>query len=109
VAPSGGVPQSATNTTAQATPPTASPLEQGKKLFISGCANCHGMDGTGSLMRGMMPNIGDLTSPELHNKLKDEDIERTISNGKDKMPPFKEVFKPDQIKLIVAYVRTLKK
>jgi mono/diheme cytochrome c family protein len=103
------VQQSGAAATGQATPPPLTPLEQGKKLFISGCANCHGMDGTGSLMRGMMPNIGDLTSPDLHNKLKDEDIEKTIGNGKDKMPPFKEVFKPDQIKLIVTYVRSLKK
>jgi mono/diheme cytochrome c family protein len=87
----------------------ASPLDQGKKLFMTGCMNCHGPDGTGALMRAMLPNIGDLSSPELHARLKDDDIEKMIMNGKDKMPPFKDVFKPDQIKLIVSYVRTLKK
>ena len=73
------------------------------------CANCHGPDGTGAMMRQMMPKIGDLTSPEMHGRMKDADITALITTGRDKMPPFGSVFKPEQIQAIVAYVRTLKK
>jgi mono/diheme cytochrome c family protein len=86
-----------------------SATEAGKKLYLGGCASCHGPDGTGALMRQMLPNIGDLTSAEMHARLSDEDIAMKIAKGKDKMPPFENVFKPEQIKQIVAYVRTLKK
>jgi mono/diheme cytochrome c family protein len=86
--------------------PTA---EAGKALYMQGCANCHGLDGSGAAMRAMMPKLGDLTSAEMHGRMKDADIETLITNGRDKMPPFGSVFKPDQIKSIIAYVRTLKK
>jgi mono/diheme cytochrome c family protein len=95
--------------TTAATPPSSSGTDEGKRLYLTGCANCHGLDGSGSMMRQMLPNIGDLTSPETHKKLSDADIAERIAKGKDKMPPFESVFKPDQIKAIVAYVRTLKK
>ena len=56
----------------------------------------------------MLPKIGDLTSAEMHARLKDEDIAALITTGRDKMPPFGGVFKPEQIQSIIAYVRTLK-
>jgi mono/diheme cytochrome c family protein len=88
----------------------ASPeLAEGKRLFLVACANCHGPDGTGQMMRQMMPKIGDLTSAELHGRMSDADIIALATNGRDKMPAFKDTFKPEQIQLIVGYVRTLKK
>jgi mono/diheme cytochrome c family protein len=93
-----------------AQPVAAAPsVDEGKKLYFTGCANCHGPDGTGAMMRGMMPKIGDLTSAETHGRLKDDDIATLIKTGRDKMPPFGSVFNENQIKSIVAYVRTLKK
>ncbi|MCK6549349.1 cytochrome c [Myxococcota bacterium] len=83
--------------------------EVGRVLFMRTCANCHGPDGTGSLMRAMLPKIGDLTSAEMHGRLKDEDIITLITNGRDKMPALATVLNPQQIKDVVAYVRTLKK
>lgn len=83
--------------------------DAGKTFYMQGCVTCHGPDGTGSMMRQMMPKIGDLTSAEMHGRLKDADIEALITNGRDKMPPFGGVFKPDQIKSIIMYVRTMKK
>jgi len=65
------------------------------------------MDGTGAMMRQMLPKIGDLASSEMHTRLKDDDIAVMIKNGRDKMPPFGSVFKDDQIAQIVAYVRSL--
>jgi mono/diheme cytochrome c family protein len=86
----------------------ASP-DEGKRLYFTACANCHGPDGTGAMMRQMLPKIGDLTSVEMHGRLKDEDIATLIANGRDKMPPFGSIFKGDQIKHIIAFVRTMKK
>lgn len=91
--------------------PTAAPTGgiDGKGLYLKGCANCHGLDGTGAAMRRMMPNIGNLTSAEMHQRMSDEAIFTQISEGKGKMPPFKNTFKPEEIKAIVAFVRTLKR
>ena len=77
---------------AQPTQVAANGNDEGKKLFLMGCANCHGPDGTGAMMRAMMPKIGDLTSPELHSRMKDADITTLITTGRDKMPPFGGVF-----------------
>ena len=102
--------QPATTTGQTGQPATAAGgTDEGKKLYMTGCANCHGPDGTGAMMRAMLPKIGDLTSAEMHARMKDEDIAALIANGREKMPPFGGVFKPEQIQAIVAYVRTMKK
>lgn len=94
--------------TAQAKP--AQPAGgQGRKLFLTYCANCHGPDGTGNLMRRAMPKIGDLTSAAVQSKLKDEDIATMITKGRGKMPGFGTSIPADQMKPLIAYVRSLKK
>ncbi len=95
--------------TATRTGGTKPDLEQGQKLYLKACANCHGPDGSGRVMRKMLPSIGDHTSPALHARLKDEDIAHLIKKGKGKMPGFGEVFDPGQIEAIIAYTRSLKK
>lgn len=84
-------------------------VEAGKRLFMTACANCHGPDGSGELMRKMMPQIGNLTLPETHKKYDDAAFAELITKGRNKMPPFGNVFKPDQIKQIIAFARTLQK
>ena len=83
--------------------------EAGKRLFMTACANCHGPDGTGQMMRQMMPNIGNLTLPATHAKYDDAAFAELIKNGRGKMPAFGSVFQPEQIQQIIAYARTLKK
>jgi mono/diheme cytochrome c family protein len=41
-------------------------------------------------------------------KQSDAELTDTITKGKDKMPPFGEKLKPEEIKELVAYIRTLK-
>ena len=82
---------------------------EGKVLFLKACANCHGTDGTGSMMRKMMPKIGDLTSAELHGRMSDSDIKTLIKEGREQMPPFGTVYSDSQIQAVIAYVRTLKR
>jgi mono/diheme cytochrome c family protein len=40
--------------------------------------------------------------------MSDTELSETITNGKNKMPAYKSLT-PDQIKGLVAYIRTLKK
>lgn len=101
---------------AASAPPSAEPaapatvsVEAGKSLYIRICANCHGMDGTGEQMRKMWPTIGDLTSGEMHGRLDDAALALQITNGKNQMPGFGTMLKPEEVKSVVAYVRTLKK
>ncbi len=81
--------------------------DDGASLFKSNCVVCHGADGTGT------PTGKALKAPDLHSvavqKLTDKEIFDQIENGKNNMPPFKGTLNADQVKLLVAYVRTFKK
>jgi len=73
-------------------------------LFKSKCAMCHGPDG-----KGKMAGTKDLGSAEVQ-KASDADLTATITKGKPpKMPAYDSKLTADQIKSLVAYVRTLKK
>lgn len=71
------------------------------------CAMCHGPDGTGSTM-GKKMGAHDFTGPEVQ-KMSDADLTDVITKGKNKMPTYGEKLKPEDIKGLVAYIRTLKK
>jgi cytochrome c6 len=76
-------------------------------LYKSKCAACHGADGTGSPM-GKKMGAHDFTSADVQ-EMSDADLTDVITNGKDKMPKYGSSLKPDQIKDLVAYIRTMKK
>ncbi len=50
--------------------------------------------------------VRDFTSPEVQ-KMSDDELTAMISDGKDKMPSYKKSLKPDQIKDLVGYIRSL--
>ncbi len=75
-------------------------------LFKSKCAACHGADGTGSAM-GKKMGAHDFTSADVQ-KMSDSDLADIITNGKNKMPKYASL-KPEEVKGLVAYIRTLKK
>ena len=81
--------------------------DAGGDLFKQKCAMCHGADGKG------YPALKtpDFTDPKVQASLTDEEITKTIKNGKTgtAMPPFKDSLSDDQIKSLVAYLRSLKK
>jgi mono/diheme cytochrome c family protein len=80
----------------------------GEALYKSKCAGCHGPDGKGQTAVGKADNIRDLGSAEVQGQ-SDDAIAGIIGNGKGKMPAYGKSLKPDQIKDLVAYIRTLKK
>jgi len=75
-------------------------------LFKSKCAGCHGADGTGSAM-GKKMGAHDFTSADVQG-MTDAQLADIITNGKGKMPKYSSLT-PEQIKGLVAYIRTLKK
>jgi cytochrome c6 len=80
---------------------------QGADLFKSKCAACHGADGTGSAM-GKKMGAHDFTTVEVQ-KMSDAELDDVITNGKNKMPKYADKLKPEEVKGLVAYIRTLKK
>ena len=75
-------------------------------LFKSKCAACHAADGTGSAM-GKKMGAHDFTAAEVQ-KMSDAELTDIITNGKNKMPKYGSL-KPEDIKGLVVYIRTLKK
>jgi cytochrome c oxidase cbb3-type subunit III len=82
------------------TPP---PAANGRALYSSRCAGCHGLDGKGG-EHG--PNIA--TTPDVQH-LADADIQRIVREGIPAagMPPFGSEFSPAQIAAVVEHLRLL--
>src|ERR1700683_4282974 len=69
--------------------------------YKSKCATCHGADGKKAAGH-------DLSGADVQ-KESDADLEAVIANGKaPKMPKYADKLKPEEIKGLVAYIRTLK-
>ena len=86
----------------------------GKAAYEKDCAKCHGADGKGDTKMGKKYGAKDYTDAKVQAELKDEAAIKAIKEGyKDK--DGKQVMKPaeglsdDEIKAVVAYMRTFKK
>ena len=78
------------------------------------CASCHGKDGKGLTKAGRMAGVKDQTDPAYQAGLNDEKMFKSVKEGlkdggKEKMKPFAEKLSDDEIKALVAHVRSLKK
>ncbi|MBI5775735.1 MAG: cytochrome c, partial [Verrucomicrobia bacterium] len=78
------------------------------------CASCHGKDGKAQTKAGRMAGALDLTDAGNQAKFTDEKAFLSIKDGqkdgtKEKMKPFKDKLTDDEIKALIAFVRTLKK
>jgi cytochrome c oxidase cbb3-type subunit 3 len=82
---------------------TSAQTLSGAELFKANCARCHGDDAKG----GKGP---DLTSEKRQSKWKDSDekLVNKITKGGFIMPKFGKKLKPEEIKAIADYVRSLK-
>ncbi len=81
----------------------------GRSLYNDKCTLCHGVKGDGKGPAGvtLSPPPTDFTNPGYWQKTNDKKIADAISNGVGVMPAFD--LKPDEIKAIIAYMRTFKK
>jgi cytochrome c6 len=82
--------------------------DAGGALFKTKCAACHGPDGKGETAMGKANKLRDLGSAEVQ-KQSDAELSTIIENGKGKMPPYGKSLKPEQVKDLVTYLRSLAK
>jgi cytochrome c oxidase cbb3-type subunit 3 len=93
----------------------AADVEQGKKLYGQFCASCHGQSGKGDgpAAAALNPKPRDHTDKETMSKLSDDELLKVIKNGgasigkSPLMPAWGASLKDEQIKDVIAYVRTL--
>lgn len=88
--------------------PAARGQDAGASLYKAKCAACHGADGKGETALGKASKLRDLGSPEVQ-KLSDEELSGIITTGKNKMPAYGKSLKPEQVKDLVAFIRSLGK
>jgi mono/diheme cytochrome c family protein len=77
-------------------------------LYKSKCAMCHGPDGSGNTPMGKKLGTHDFASPEVQ-KQTDAQLTEAITKGKNKMPAYAGKLSDEQVKQLVAYIRTFKK
>jgi len=80
----------------------------------SHCAKCHGKDGKGQTKMGQKLKVKDYTDAKVQESLKDEEMIKTIKEGKkegDKtlMNAYKDELSDAEIKALVEYIRKFKK
>ncbi|HEY6128926.1 MAG TPA: c-type cytochrome [Candidatus Acidoferrum sp.] len=80
----------------------------GEAVFKTKCAVCHGADGKGETPVAKANKQRDLGSAEVQ-KQSDGELSAIIGSGKGKMPAYGKSLKAEQIKELVAYIRTLKR
>jgi mono/diheme cytochrome c family protein len=93
--------------------PSKSDPSKGKRLFNHYCAVCHGVSakGNGVNADNLDPHPADLTSEEVQG-LTDEEIYQVIDKGgaavelSVAMPPWGKTLSGDQIRDVIAYIRT---
>ena len=76
-------------------------------LYKTKCAACHGTDGKGDTPMGKKLGARDFGAPEVQ-KQSDDHLTAIINDGKNKMPGYSKSLKPDQIKQLVAHIRSFK-
>ncbi len=85
-----------------------------KANWEANCVQCHGKDGHADTKMGKILNAKDLTDPKVQAEFTDAKAAQSIKdgvkqNGKMTMKAFGGKLTDDEIKALVAYVRTLKK
>src|SRR5437870_8690529 len=82
--------------------------------WTNNCVQCHGLDGSAKTSMGKALNARDLTSAQIQSSFTDAQAAAAIKDGVTKdgitrMLAFGGKLSDDEIKALVAYVRTLKK
>lgn len=85
-----------------------------KANWDANCAQCHGKEGRGDTKMGKQLQAADLTDAKKQASFSDAQATTAIKEGikeggKTKMKAFGDKFSDEDLKALVAYVRTLKK
>ncbi len=77
----------------------------GKTLYDNKCAACHGKDGVAKSMAKGSANFND---PAWQKATPVEAVVKIVTDGRNKMPRYAEKLKPEEIRAIADYVKSLK-
>jgi cytochrome c6 len=85
-----------------------------KEHYTKECAKCHGADGKGQTKMGKQSGAKDYTDPKVQAEMDDAKAAKQIKegmkeNGKEKMKAYADKFSDDDIKALIAHMRTFKK
>jgi mono/diheme cytochrome c family protein len=81
---------------------------KGKEVFDQKCSVCHFADSDAKKIGPGLKGISKRgTFTVNNNKVTDDNLKTWIENGDSLMPPFKDVLDEQQIKDVIAYVKTL--
>ena len=104
--PPAAAPAAAKKTPAHTT--SAGSATKGKEIFDKKCALCHFADKDTKKIGPGLKGIGKRGTFTVNgSKVTTESLTNWIENGDSLMPPFKDVLEADQIKDVIAYVKTL--
>ena len=79
-------------------------VADGRTLYETKCAACHGKDGVAKPPGKGSRNFND---PAFRESSTEESIIAITSDGKGKMPGYRSKLNPEQVRAIAAHVRTL--
>lgn len=78
------------------------------------CASCHAPDGSGNTRMGRQSGAKDYRDPKVQAEMKDDAALKALQDGmqvkgKEAMKPFKDKLSEDEMKALIAHMRTFKK
>jgi mono/diheme cytochrome c family protein len=88
-------------------PSDPTPVGRGRRVFQRTCSGCHGPDGRGVMRLGLTKPPRDLTDPEFHAQVTDEQLRSVIRTGKGQMPAFGGLMGDEDLSNVIAFIRTL--
>jgi mono/diheme cytochrome c family protein len=84
------------------------PVERGAGVYARACATCHGSSNLPGRQRGFSVKPPNLADRALQERLSDEDLKRTIHDGKGEMPAFGRMLSDEELSALVDYLRSLR-
>jgi len=88
-------------------PRDQTPVGRGRRVFQRTCSGCHGPDGRGVMRLGLAKAPRDLTDPQFHAQVTDEQLRSVIRTGKGQMPAFGGLMGDADLADVIVFIRTL--
>jgi cytochrome c6 len=82
--------------------------QSGADTYKAKCLMCHGADGLGATPAGKAMKAASFKDPAIIST-PDAALIAIVKGGKNKMPAYGDKLSGDQIKAVIAYIRTLQK
>jgi len=85
-----------------------------QEIWDKQCASCHAKDGSGNTKMGKKVNVKDYRDPKVQAEMKDDKAVQIIKDGikekgEERMKPYKDKLTDEEIKALIAHIRTLEK